>query len=164
MPRVPDVIVPHFDRFVRGPARLREALLGVGPALLNRRPHGKDWSMRDAVVHLADAELVQAVQIRFLLAGDEPSLSAWDQDQWKRKLLYVFRDPEAALSSFQANRYGTAELLRECAPEAWAREGRHPQLGMITVAKLMEYAADHVDEHVMQIQAIRVGAQSPADS
>ena len=104
-------------RFVRGPALLREALDGTDPATLNRRPPGEDWSMRDVVIHLADSELVAAVRIRLLLAGDEPDLPIYDPDVWKRKLLYVFRDPEAAMSAFQQVRFGAAELLRA----SWAR-------------------------------------------
>ena len=155
VPRIPDAHADVFDRFVRGPALVREALAGTGPATLNRRPPGEDWSMRDVVIHLADDELVQAVRIRFVLGGDTPDLPAWDQDLWKRKLLYVFRDPEAALSTFQQVRYSTAELLRECAPDAWERTGRHAEAGVVTVADLVVRSADHVEEHVAQLRAMR---------
>ena len=155
VPRIPDAHADVFDRFVRGPALLREALAGTGPATLNRRPPGEDWSMRDVVIHLADAELMAAVRIRLALAGDEPQLPIYDADIWKRKLLYIFRDPEAALSAFQQVRYGAAELLRECAPDAWERTGNHPQIGIVTVADLVLFGADHVDEHVAQLRAMR---------
>lgn len=155
VPRIPDAHVDPHERFVRGPALVREALAGTGPATLNRRPPGEDWSMRDVVIHLADAELMRAVQIRLALTGEDPALPALDQDLWKRKLLYVFRDPEAALSAFQQVRYGTAELLRECAPDAWERAGAHPQFGTVTVADLVARAADHVDEHVAQLRTMR---------
>ncbi len=155
MPRIPDAHADAFDRFVRGPALVREALAGTGPATLNRRPPGQDWSMRDVVIHLADSELVAAIRLRLVLAGDEPELPVYDADLWKRKLLYIFRDPEAALSGFQQARYGTAELLRECAPDAWERTGNHPQLGPLTVADLVAFGADHVDEHIAQLQALR---------
>ena len=155
MPRIPDAHADSYERFMRGPALLREALAGTDPATLNRRPQGEDWSMRDVVIHLADSELVAAVRIRLLLAGDEPVLPIYDPDVWKRKLLYVFRDPEAAMSAFQQVRYGAAELLRECSPDAWERAGTHPQVGVVTVADLVERGADHVDEHVAQLQAMR---------
>ena len=155
VPRIPDAHADAYERFVRGPSLVREALAGTGPATLNRRPPGQDWSMRDVVIHLADAELVRAVQIRLALAGDEADLPAFDADLWKRKLLYVFRDPEAAMSAFQQVRYGTAELLRECAPDAWERTGSHPELGTVTVAELVGRAADHVDEHVAQLRSMR---------
>ena len=155
MPRIPEPHADAFERFVRGPALVREALTGTGPATLNRRPPGDDWSMRDVVIHLADSELVGAVRIRLALAGAEPDLPVYDQEAWKRKLLYVFRDAEAALSAFQQVRYGTAELLRECSPEAWERTANHPQIGLVTVADLMAFGADHADEHAAQLRAMR---------
>ena len=155
MPRIPDAHADSYERFMRGPALLREALAGTDPATLNRRPPGEDWSMRDVVIHVADSELVAAVRIRLLLAGDEPVLPIYDPDVWKRKLLYVFRDPEAAMSAFQQVRYDAAELLRECSPDAWERTGTHPQVGIVTVADLVVRGADHVDEHVAQLQAMR---------
>ena len=155
MPRIPDAHAETYGRFARGPALVREALAGTDPATLNRRPPGEDWSMRDVVIHLADAELMQAVRIRLLLAGDEPVLPIYDQDVWKRKLLYVFRDPEAAMSAFQQVRYSAAELLRECAPDAWERAGTHPQIGTVTVADIVRFGADHVDEHVAQLRLMR---------
>lgn len=155
VPRIPDAHADTYERFVRGPALVREALAGTGPATLNRRPPGEDWSMRDVVIHLADAELMAAVRIRLALAGDEPVLPIYDQDVWKRKLLYVFRDPEAALGAFQQVRYGAAELLRECAPEAWERTANHPQIGTVTVADLVATAANHVDEHIAQLRTMR---------
>ena len=158
MPRIPEPHADAFERFVRGPALVREALAGTGPATLNRRPPGEDWSMRDVVIHLADSELVGAVRIRLALAGDEPDLPVYDQEAWKRKLLYVFRDAEAALSAFQQVRYGTAELLRECSPEAWERTANHPQIGLVTVADLMAFGADHADEHAAQLRAMRAAA------
>lgn len=155
VPRIPDAHADAFDRFVRGPALVREALAGTGPATLNRRPPGENWSMRDVVIHLADSELVAAVRLRLVLAGDEPELPIYDADIWKRKLLYIFRDPEAAMSGFQQARYGTAELLRECASDAWERTGNHPQLGPLTVADLVLFGADHVDEHIAQLRSLR---------
>ncbi len=155
VPRIPDAHADAYERFARGPALVREALAGTGPVTLNRRPPGEDWSMRDVVLHLADAELVRAVQVRLALAGGEPALPAIDPDPWKRKLLYVFRDPEAALSAFQQVRYGSAELLRECAPDAWERAGRHPGFGTVTVAELVAHAAAHDEEHVAQLRALR---------
>ena len=94
MPRIPDAHADAYERFVRGPSLVREALAGTGPATLNRRPPGQDWSMRDVVIHLADSELVRAVQIRLALAGDEADLPAFDADLWKRKLLYVSATPK----------------------------------------------------------------------
>lgn len=157
MPRVPDEHADAFARFTRGPALVRAAIDGAGPAAFNRRPPGDGWSMRDAVIHLADAELVLAVRLRLTLAGGEPVLPAWDGEGWRRRLLYVFRDPEAALECFRLVRQGNAELLRECAPDAWERAGRLPGAGAVTAGGLAARAAAHAEEHAAQLRALRGG-------
>lgn len=157
MPRVPDEHADAFARFARGPALVRAAIDGADPAAFNRRPPADGWSMRDIVVHLADAELVLAVRLRMALADDEPLLPDWDGERWKRRLLYVFRDAEAALEGFRLARHGSAELLRECAPDAWERRARHPKLGMITVGGLVARGAAHAEEHAAALRALRGG-------
>ena len=157
VPRIPDEHADAFARFARGPSRVRAAIDGADPAAFNRRPPGDGWSMRDVVVHLADAELVLAVRLRLTLAGGEPVLPAWDGEGWRRRLLYVFRDPEAALECFRLVRHGNAEMLRECAPDAWERAARHPRLGAITVGGLASRAAAHAEEHAAQLRALRGG-------
>ncbi len=158
MPRIPDAHLEAYERFTLAPSLVRQTLTDIDPALLNRRPPAQDWSMRDVVIHLTDAELVRAVQFRLALTGDEaalPDLPTWDADRWKRKLLYVFRDAEAALSAFQQTRFGATELLRECAPEAWERAARHPEHGAVTVGELLAHAVTHDAEHIAQLQALR---------
>lgn len=155
MPRFPAAIEPIFERFVSGPALIRRAIDGLDAATFSRRPPGEDWSIRDIVVHLTDAELVGAVRFRLAIAEDCPTLPAYDRELWKRRLHYLFRDPEFALASFQTTRFGTAELLQQCGAEAWHRQAVHPERGLLTVADLLELYAAHAEEHAAQVAAFR---------
>lgn len=155
MPRIPAAIEPVFERFVSGPATIRRAIDGLDAAAFSRRPPGEDWSIRDIVVHLADAELVGAVRFRLSIAEERPQLPVYDHELWKRRLHYLFRDPEFALSSFQTTRYGTAELLQQCSADVWQREAVHPERGVMTVADLLELYALHAQEHAAQVAAFR---------
>jgi hypothetical protein len=152
MPETPAHLREPFARFKSGPTLLRSAVSGVDPALLNRRPTGDEWSIRDVIVHLADTELVRAVRLRMMLAEDEPHLPDVDENLWKRKLHYLWRDPESALSLFQQTRFANAELLAQCYADAWDRTAIHATLGVMTVAEQMIRGADHVDEHIEQIR------------
>jgi uncharacterized damage-inducible protein DinB len=157
VPQLPPDIRPVFERFTVGPTLLRQAVDGLDPGTLNRRPAGEDWSIRDIVVHLADAELVGAVRFRLVLGEEQPILPVYDQERWKRRLHYLWRDPEAAISLFQQARYGTAELLQQCDRTAWERSGEHPERGRMTLGDLLALYAEHVEEHVEQIRRFRGG-------
>jgi hypothetical protein len=139
-----------------GPTLLRQAVDGLDAGAINRRPPGEDWSIRDVVIHLADAELVGAVRFRLVVAQDKAVLPVYDPDVWKRRLHYLWRDPEAAIALFQQTRYGTAELLHQCDAAAWQRTGIHPERGVMTLADLLELYAGHVEEHAAQIATFRV--------
>ncbi len=155
MPDIPKLFRPAFDRFAVGPTLLRQAVTGLDAGALNRRPAGQDWSIRDVVIHLADAELVGAVRFRLVIGQDGSVLPVYDPDVWKRRLHYLWRDPEAAIALFQQIRYGTAELLHQCDAAAWQRSGVHPERGVMTLAELLEFSAGHVEEHVTQITTFR---------
>lgn len=141
--------------FSRGPAILREAIADLTMGELTRRDQSGGWSTRDVLVHLADMELVRAVRIRMILAQEEPLLTAVDEGSWQRKLHYLWRSPEAALTQFEMARFSTAEILNQCSREAWTRTGRHEEEGAITVAELARRGVAHVNDHVQQIAEIR---------
>ncbi len=154
MPRLPDDIVPVFERFVRGPTVVREAVDGVGAGTISR-PGKEGWSVRDVLVHLADAEMVRATRFRLILAEDEPALFEFAEDKWKRKLQYLWRSPEAALALFDALRFTSAELLRQFDAKAWDRTGIHPLEGPLSVRELLVRGADHAELHADQIRELR---------
>lgn len=162
MPRLPDDVAPVFARFVRGPAVVREAVRGVGPSSISR-PGREGWSIRDVLVHLADAELVRAVRFRLILAEDEPELFVFDEGNWKRKLQYLWRSPEAAIALFESLRFASAELLRECDAKAWDRTGIHPADGPLSVRELLQRGANHAEEHAAQVRELRAELEPRAN-
>lgn len=136
---------------------MHQAIAGLGPGLLNRHLAGEDWSIRDVLVHLADSELVGAVRFRLVLADDEPLLPVYDQDAWKRRLHYLWRDPQAAIALFQQTRFATAEILQQCDAAAWRRSGIHPERGPVTLEELLGIYVEHVDGHISQVERLRFG-------
>ena len=144
-----------YEAFARGAAVLRAALQDLTMGELTRRVEGSGWSVRDLLVHLADAELVRSVRIRLILADERPALFDFDEGTWQRRLQYLWRSPEAALAQFEQVRFGTAEILGHCGREAWARAGVHPVDGEITVAELVRRGVVHIEDHTRQIAEIR---------
>jgi uncharacterized damage-inducible protein DinB len=163
VPRIPEELASEFDRFVQGPARLRAALSGLDSPAFNRRPPGDEWSIRDVVMHLADAELVRAVAFRLVIAHDEARIPRWDEERFKRRLHYLFRDPELALTQLQTVRFGNAELLQQLDAAGWQRSGTRESDGSVaTLADLVRRAVEHDARHVAQIEATRLALTAAA--
>ena len=154
MPVIPAELKDLFQRFGEGPTFVNNAVRDIGPATINR-PGPEGWSVRDVLVHLADTEIVRAVRLREMLAEDEPHFFAYDEGTWKKRLHYLWRSPDAALSLFQQTRFTNAELLRQCDRASWARTGQHPERGVLTLADMLRIGVEHVDAHVAQIGALR---------
>jgi hypothetical protein len=159
MPRLPDEIVPVLERFNHGASLIREAINGIDARTISR-PGPESWSIRDVLVHLADAELVRSVRIRYILAEEEPLLVSFDEGLWKRRLQYLWRSPEASLALFDQSRYSTTELLRQIDAKSWERFGVFPDGDTITVAELLRRGANHSEEHATQIKQLRGILQS----
>jgi hypothetical protein len=160
MPRIPDELASAFDEYVAGPAHLRDAIRDLDATVLNRRPAGEEWSTRDVVMHLADAEMVGGVRIRMVIASeDEPQLPGIDAEQWKRRLHYLFRDIEAAMVTMDHVRFGSAELLQQLSKDSWGKTGLHPNYGQMSIGQLMQHTVEHTAAHIKQIGEFRAAAE-----
>ena len=144
-----------MERFRRGPEVLAVVLTGVfGDEEDFVLAPGK-WSIRQVLAHLADSELVMAHRFRQIIAEDNPTLIAFDQDAWARNLDYGRRKPKVSLEAFRRIRGENHELLSALPEDAFERSGNHSERGPMTLHSLVETAAAHAESHARQAQAIR---------
>ncbi|MEX2080513.1 MAG: hypothetical protein WEC33_02770, partial [Dehalococcoidia bacterium] len=138
--------------FIGQPAELRAALAGIDPGTLNRRPVGSDWSIRDRVIYLADTEQWLATAVHLSLTADLPAIPAPVDSAFVRRLHYLWRDPEAALSLFQQARWANAELLESLDVPQWQREALVDG-APLTIATLLALAVQRGRDQLAGIAA-----------
>ncbi len=137
------------------PVTLRRLTADLSEEQLHRRPAPGEWSIAEIVGHLIDKTEVWGERFRHIATQDQPSLPAFDQDEWVRERNYQAQ-PFAPL----AERLGgmlmqlSAEL-RGFPPEAWLRAGLHEERGRLTLAEACRIYAISLPEHVEQIVAAR---------
>src|ERR1035441_641961 len=85
-----------LERYRRGAELLAMVLTGVFGEEEDFAIAPGKWSVRQIVAHLADAELVGAHRFRQVIAEDNPTIIAYDQDAWTRNLDYARRKPTPA--------------------------------------------------------------------
>jgi hypothetical protein len=144
-----------LERFRRGPELLAVVLTGVFGEEEDFTPAPGKWSPRQMIAHVADAELVAAHRFRQMLAEDNPTLIAFDQDKWTANLDYSKRKPKQSLETFRRIRAENYDLLKDLPPAAFERKGNHTERGSITVLNLMEGMAQHAESHARQLQELR---------
>jgi hypothetical protein len=141
-------------RYRNGYQLVVDALEGASDDELDVAPPDGGWTARQVVHHLADGEMTSAVRLRRLLAEDEPSIDAYDQDEFARRLHYD-RPLEGSLAAVWGARLASAALLERLTDEEWARAGTHPEHGRYGVDDWLTIYAVHAEEHAAQITALR---------
>jgi hypothetical protein len=144
-----------LERYRRGAELLATVLTGVfGEEEDFALAPGK-WSIRQIVSHLADAELVGAHRFRQVIAEENPTIIAYDQDLWVHNLEYARRKPKQSLETFRRIRAENYELLKDLPPAAYERTGNHTENGRMTLLQMLEGYAGHAESHARQLQEIR---------
>lgn len=146
-----------IDKYKDGYRVVEQALAGATEAELDLRPAPGKWSAREIVHHLADSEMESAIRLRRLIALDRPTIQAYDQNEFARRLYYT-RPIGPSLQAFRAARETTAALLDRLTPEEWRREGVHTESGRYTVERWLEIYAHHAHNHAEQVTRARAAA------
>jgi hypothetical protein len=137
--------------YKEGPEVVARAVAGLSDAELDRRPSPQDWTAREVVHHLADAETRSAIRIRQLLAEDAPTIHAYDEELYARTLHYD-RPIATSLELLRAVRASTAELLDRLTDANCARTGTHTESGPYSVDTWLELYAAHAHDHAEQLR------------
>jgi DinB family protein len=144
-----------LDTYRTAPARLAAAIDTLRPEEIDGRPGADEWTVREIVQHLADAEIVSAARLRAMLHEDNPNLVAFDEAGYARRFDYGERSLAVALALLTAARQSNVELMERMSPDEWDRAGNHPEYGRYTISRLLETHAPHALAHIQQIEANR---------
>jgi len=148
-------IAELLERFRRGAEMVAVATTGAAGSELDWAPGPDKWSVRQIVCHLSDSEVVGAGRIRRIIAEDNPTIVAYDQNAWARNLDYKRRKISQALETFRLLRGENYELLKDLPEAAYERSGTHTERGPQTLLQVLEIYARHAESHAAQIRDVR---------
>jgi hypothetical protein len=140
-----------IDRYAGSFEALQIALFQIGSYGLDSAPEG-EWTPRQIIHHLTDAEVIRSARLRLLLTGREPRLPAFDEKDFARRLDYA-RPLDASLNLLRAALDANLELLADLSDADWQRAGELEGEGRFTLDDWLERAAGHCYEHVSQLQS-----------
>jgi hypothetical protein len=132
-------------------AVLRRAVEAAPPGRLTRTPSEGEWSALEALTHVRDVVVhVYGLRIRRLLYEDDPD---FDEESYRRASLARGEAAGALLDTIAGEHEQTARLLAALPDADWARQGRHPSLGVFSIEFLARRIGEHAVEHAAQIAA-----------
>ena len=144
-----------IDRIAAQPDRLRDAVAGLDDEQLDTpyRPGG--WTVRQVAHHVPDSHMNAFTRLKLALTEEVPTIRPYDEVEWA-KLEDVRLTPiSVSLDLLDALHRRWVILLRNLTPEQFARNFRHPDMGEVSLDKMLALYAWHGDHHVGHITSLR---------
>ena len=139
-----------IERYAGSYEALQIALFQIGNYGLDNAPQG-EWTPRQIIHHLADAEVILSARQRLLLGTEEPQLPPILEHEFASRMNYS-RPPDASWGVLKAATDANLELLSTLSERDWLRSGFLEQ-ERFTLEDWLERAASHCYEHVSQLQS-----------
>ena len=115
-------------------------------------PRPGEWSALETLTHLRDVVVhVYGLRIRRLFYEDAPVFVDFDEEGYRRASLARGETSEYLLATVVGEHEQLARLLETLPDADWAREGRHPSLGVMSIEFLARRVGEHAEEHAAQI-------------
>ena len=133
---------------------VRRAVEAAPPARFGVAPRAGEWSALETLTHLRDVIVhVYGLRIRRLLYEVTPIFADFDEEGYRRASLARGETITDLLATVVAEHEQLARLLDTLPDADWAREGRHPALGVMSIEFLARRVGEHAEEHAAQIAA-----------
>ena len=129
------------------------ALDGIEEDELDRSPDG-EWTPRQIVHHLGDAELIGAERLRRLLAESHPQIQGYDEKRFAERLP-ADRPVQPSLEVLRWTHESTVQLLDRMTDADWHIVGTHSESGPYGAEDWLRSYARHSHEHAEQITKAR---------
>jgi len=150
-----DMVPVVIDRYEHGSELLRYAAQGLSPEQEQARNGPGAWSIAELVAHMVDSDSVGIERMKRVIAEDNPTLQAYDQDRWIARLDSQSMPVAEGVALFTANRVWMTRILRKCSEADFARSGLHTEDGPKSLAKLVVGYVGHLDYHLKYLYAKR---------
>jgi len=141
-----------MDRIRSSAAVVRRAVEAAPPGRFGVAPRAGEWSALETLTHLRDVVVhVYGLRIRRLLYEDAPVFADFDEEGYRPASLARGETIEYLLDTIVAEHEQLARLLQAVPDADWAREGRHPAFGIMSIEFLARRVGEHAEEHANQI-------------
>jgi hypothetical protein len=142
-----------IDDLERLPLAIRDAVRGMSEAdlALPYRPGG--WTVRQVVHHVPDSHMNAYIRYKLAVTEEVPTIKPYAEDRWAELPDGRVAPIEGSLTLLDALHVRWVRFLRQLSPEEFAREYRHPDMGVVrldTALALYSWHGKHHTAHIHQ--------------
>ncbi len=115
---------------------------------------GMEWTLKDLLAHLGSAERAFLFYGRDILRGGEGAPEGFDIHRFNQAEVGGLRDrtAEQLLADLRAVRQETIDLVGQIADEDFARKGRHPFFGQMSIDEMFKLIYRHNMMHLRDVR------------
>jgi hypothetical protein len=150
-----------IEKYIAGANIPAESIRGLSSQELNAFPVPGTWSIQQVILHLMDSDLIGADRMKRVIAEETPTLLAYDETAFSKRLFYETLDPTQACEVFRLNRLLTGAILKKLPEAAFNRTGNHTERGRETLADLVQGYTEHLNHHMKFIKEKRKALGKP---
>ncbi|MEK6323642.1 MAG: YfiT family bacillithiol transferase [Acidobacteriota bacterium] len=143
-----------INEIAEAPAKLRAAVEGLTAEQLDTpyRPGG--WTVRQVVHHVPDSHLNSYCRFKLALTEDEPTIKAYHEDRWAELDDARTGPIEVSLAMLESLHKRWLLMLKSLTPDDFERTFRHPEIGVVSLAKNVCLYGWHGRHHVAHIASL----------
>ncbi|MDX1601377.1 MAG: DinB family protein [Anaerolineales bacterium] len=138
--------------------RTPEQVLGLIDPLeeadLSRELIEGEWSIRELLIHLRDAQGVLEYRVNLLLSEDEPLIESQAVFDWATDGSAKQMTSMDIFETYRSSRQKTIERLQNAPLADWWRGGSHQEFGTVNVKQQVSYFATHELTHLPQLESL----------
>jgi hypothetical protein len=118
----------------------------------NFSPSETEWSVKEILCYLGDADRITTKRINVILNDDEPFLQAFNPDELAIEHDYKGTTWQEARSKFLEARQTNLQLLTSLEPILWLKGAIHQERGHVTIQELAESLQKYSQTYLEQIR------------
>jgi uncharacterized damage-inducible protein DinB len=142
-------------------SQLFEAIRGFTEEQFRARPEGESWSASEVMMHLLASEQRMRDCAREALGQPVAAPPALSEAERRAEAETGRQAPAPQLvHGLLGSRRETVLLIESLRPEDLSRPASHPDLGTISVERVLRRIAEHETGHCRQIEAIKQGLRT----
>ncbi len=153
----PEKRTTWIDAIAACPANMREAVGRLTASQLDTPYRAGGWTARQVVHHLPDSHMNAYCRFKLALTEEEPTIKPYREERWAD--LADSRAPvEVSLALLEHLHGRWVLLLRSISERDWQRTLRHPEMGTMTLERVLALYAWHGRHHVAHIASLNHSA------
>jgi hypothetical protein len=144
-----------IGEIAEAPVKLRGAVEGLFPDQLDTAYRPEGWTVRQVVHHVPDSHLNSYCRFKLALTEDEPTIKGYHEDRWAELEDGRTAPIEVSLAMLESLHKRWVLLLKSLSRSDFERTFRHPELGVVSLAKNVCLYGWHGRHHAAQITSLR---------